>query len=87
MRGMTTVGLLLTAAGWGIAAPALAQEDFFKGKTITVLIGYAPGGTYDATARLLSRHMPHHLAGQPTMIPQNMAGEREIRPDPIQSDR
>lgn len=79
MRRMTMMGLLLTAAGWGIATPALAQQDFFKGKTITVLIGYAPGGTYDATARLLSRHMPNHLAGQPTMIPQNMAGAGSIK--------
>ncbi len=79
MRAMTTMGLLLTVAGWGIATPVLAQQDFFKGKTITVLIGYAPGGTYDATARLLSRHMPHHLAGQPTMIPQNMAGAGSIK--------
>jgi tripartite-type tricarboxylate transporter receptor subunit TctC len=79
MRRMTMMGLLLTAAGWGIAAPALAQEDSFKGKTITVLIGYAPGGTYDAIARLLSRHMPRHLAGQPTMIPTNMAGAGSIK--------
>ncbi len=79
MRRTTMVGLLLIAAGWGIAAPALAQEDFFRGKTITVLIGYAPGGTYDATARLLSRHMPRHLPGQPTMVPQNMAGAGSIK--------
>ncbi|HEY4134046.1 MAG TPA: tripartite tricarboxylate transporter substrate-binding protein [Alphaproteobacteria bacterium] len=82
--------LLAAACGAAFAFPAAAQstvaqptaaqaDDFFKGKTITVLIGYAPGGTYDATARLLSRYMPKHLAGNPTMVPQNMAGAGSIK--------
>lgn len=73
------IGLLLAAAVGAIAAPASAQEDLFKGKTISVLIGYAPGGTYDATARMLSRHMPNHIPGHPTMVPQNMAGAGSIK--------
>ena len=80
MKTSIRLGLLLTAVlSVAAAAPAVAQEDFFKGKTITVLIGYAAGGTYDATARLLSRHMPRHLPGQPTMVPQNMAGAGSIK--------
>lgn len=79
MRFGHLMGLLLVAAGSATAMPAASQEDFFKSKTITVYIGYAPGGTYDATARLLSRHMPHHLAGQPNMIPTNMAGAGSIK--------
>ena len=73
------IGLLLAAAVGAIATPASAQEDLFKGKTINVLIGYAPGGTYDATARMLSRHMPNHIPGRPTMVPQNMAGAGSIK--------
>jgi tripartite-type tricarboxylate transporter receptor subunit TctC len=72
-----TLGLL-AALSTGAAAPAAAQ-DAFKGKTIQVLIGYAPGGTYDATARLLSRHMPNHIPGHPNMVPQNMAGAGSIK--------
>jgi tripartite-type tricarboxylate transporter receptor subunit TctC len=73
------IGLLLAATACNFAAPAHAQEDLFKGKNIQVLIGYAPGGTYDATARLLSRHMPSHIPGHPTMVPQNMAGAGSIK--------
>lgn len=73
------MGLLLAATGCAIAMPASAQEDFFKGKSITVLIGYAPGGTYDATARLLSRHMLNHIPGHPTMVPTTMAGAGSIK--------
>jgi tripartite-type tricarboxylate transporter receptor subunit TctC len=73
------IGLLAAAAIGAFAVPASAQEDLFKGKTISVLIGYAPGGTYDATARMLSRHMPNHIPGRPTMVPQNMAGAGSIK--------
>ena len=58
------------------AAPASAQSvaDFYKGKTITVFIGYGPGGGYDLFARTISRHMPRHIPGNPTMLPVNMPG-------------
>ena len=58
---------------------AAAADDYFKGKKIDVLIGYSAGGTYDATARLLSRHMPKYIPGQPTMIPQNLPGSGSIK--------
>jgi tripartite-type tricarboxylate transporter receptor subunit TctC len=69
------VGTSLLATG----ASAQSVGDFYKGKNITVLIGYAPGGTYDATARLLSRHMPKHIPGNPTMIPSNLVGAGSIK--------
>jgi tripartite-type tricarboxylate transporter receptor subunit TctC len=53
--------------------------DFFKGKNITVLIGYAAGGTYDTTARLLSRHMARHIPGNPNIIAQNLPGSGGIK--------
>ncbi|MDO9440339.1 MAG: tripartite tricarboxylate transporter substrate-binding protein [Beijerinckiaceae bacterium] len=62
------------------AAGARADDaDFFKGKNITVLIGYAAGGTYDATARLLSRHMARHIPGNPNIIAQNLPGSGGIK--------
>lgn len=81
MTAKHVMGMLLVGSLVGMAAPATAQDgaDAFKGKNITVLIGYAPGGTYDATARLLSRHMPNHIPGHPNMIPQNMAGAGSIK--------
>ncbi len=56
------------------APPVLAQsaEDFYKGRQIMLIIGFAPGGGYDAYARLAGRHMGKQLPGSPTIVPQNM---------------
>lgn len=78
---IAAAALTVAAAAPILAEGAAAQSvaDFYKGKNITVLIGYAPGGTYDATARLLSRHMPKHIPGNPTMIPSNLVGAGSIK--------
>lgn len=62
-------------AGFGASA-ALAQSaaDFYRGKTVTVVVGYAPGGGYDIYSRLLARHIGDHIAGAPGVIVQNMPG-------------
>src|SRR5258706_2772766 len=57
----------LLAAG---IEPARA-EDFYKGKTITLLVGSAEGGGYDQYARLLARHMGKYLAGEPRIAVKN----------------
>jgi tripartite-type tricarboxylate transporter receptor subunit TctC len=59
-----------------LTAPAQAQSvaDFYKGKTITVIVGYSAGGGYDLYARALSRHMGKHLPGNPNFIVQNLTG-------------
>jgi len=52
-----------------------AQDgDFYRGKTITIVIPIGPGGAYDAYARILSRHFGKHLPGNPTIIARNMPG-------------
>jgi tripartite-type tricarboxylate transporter receptor subunit TctC len=56
-----------------LAAPVSAQ-NFYAGKTITIYAGYASGSTYDAHARWLARHMKRLVAGDPTVIVQNMPG-------------
>jgi tripartite-type tricarboxylate transporter receptor subunit TctC len=57
-------------------SPARAQsvEDFYKGKTISFVIGYSPGGGYDTYARLVARFMGDHIPGKPTIVPRNMPG-------------
>ena len=50
--------------------PAVA-EDFYKGKTITLLVGSAEGGGYDQYARLLARHMGRYIAGEPGIVVKN----------------
>jgi len=62
-----------------VSAHAETPEQFFSGKNINVSIGYAAGGTYDATARLLTRHMPRHIPGRPNMVAQNMPGSGGIK--------
>ena len=57
---------------------AAAQSSPYAGKTITLVVGYKPGGGYDATARLLARHLPNHIRGKPTVIVQNMPGGNSI---------
>jgi tripartite-type tricarboxylate transporter receptor subunit TctC len=75
--GMTGVCVALLAAQF----PARAQsvEDFYRGKTISVLIGFSVGGGYDLYARHLARHIGKHIPGKPTMLPQNMAGAGSLR--------
>ena len=76
-QSMTALVIGLAAAG-GAQAQSAGGEPF-AGKSITVLIGYAAGGTYDATARLLARHMGRHVPGAPVMVPQNMPGSGGIK--------
>ena len=55
-------------------SPAAAQDDFYRGKTITIIIPIGPGGAYDAYARLLTRHFGKQIPGNPTIIARNMPG-------------
>ena len=60
------------------ALPLTAGAQNFAGKTVTIVVGYKAGGGYDATARLLARHLPKHIPGKPTVIVQNMPGANSI---------
>jgi tripartite-type tricarboxylate transporter receptor subunit TctC len=68
--------MLLSAVVLSAVVPANADpiEDFYRGKTLRMLIGYGPGGGYDLYARLVAEFLPKHLPGQPTIVPQNMPG-------------
>jgi len=56
--------------------PARAQgvADFYRGRTVTVVIGFSVGGGYDLYARLLARHLGRHIPGEPNVVPQNREG-------------
>jgi tripartite-type tricarboxylate transporter receptor subunit TctC len=64
------VGLL--SAEQAIAADAIA--DFYKGKTVTISVGYTPGGGYDVYTRAVARHIGKHIPGNPNIVVQNMPG-------------
>jgi tripartite-type tricarboxylate transporter receptor subunit TctC len=59
-----------------LAPPAWAadENDYYRGKTITIVVPIGPGGAYDAYARLVSRHLGKHISGNPTIIARNMPG-------------
>lgn len=56
------------------ATPALAQESFYKGKTISIYVGFAPGGGSDLWARFMARHWGKFIPGEPGVVVQNMPG-------------
>ncbi|MGE5539791.1 MAG: Bug family tripartite tricarboxylate transporter substrate binding protein [Gemmatimonas sp.] len=58
------------------AAPAFAQSgsDFYKGKTVYLWIGEAPGGDYDTWGRLVAAHIKDHIPGEPSIVAQNVEG-------------
>src|SRR3954470_22280554 len=55
-------------------AQAAGADEFYRGKTITIVTSTGPGGTYDLVARLIARHMPRHVPDTPSMVVQNMPG-------------
>jgi tripartite-type tricarboxylate transporter receptor subunit TctC len=73
--GTFIAGIFLALSGLAPStAAADAVADFYRGKTISMVIATAPGGDYDLRARLISRHMGRHIPGNPTIVPRNMPG-------------
>ena len=66
----------LVAGGQANAQPV---ADFYRGKTVAMLIGYTSGGGYDLYARVLSKHLGRHIPGNPLVVPQNMPGAGSLR--------
>jgi tripartite-type tricarboxylate transporter receptor subunit TctC len=71
----------LCAAAFGVSVLLSAQgvradgaADFYKGKTVSIYIGFSAGGTYDLFGRLVARHLGKHVPGTPTIIAQSMPG-------------
>ncbi len=66
--------LVLALAAASAGAQTAGEAEFYQGKTITLITSTGVGGTYDVVARLIARHMPRHIPGDPTIIVQNMPG-------------
>ena len=67
--------VLLAIAGLAVQ-PAQAQsvEDFYKGKTVSIIVGGSPGGGFDTLARAIGRHIGRHIPGNPAIVARNMPG-------------
>jgi tripartite-type tricarboxylate transporter receptor subunit TctC len=63
---------------FGQAATADDVADFYKGKTVTLYLGYPPGGAYDIYARLIGRHMTRHMPGNPQFIVRHKPGAASL---------
>ncbi|OGP25605.1 MAG: hypothetical protein A2038_06065, partial [Deltaproteobacteria bacterium GWA2_57_13] len=75
-RAYITLAILFTFGAW--VAPAPAQESFFKGKTMRIVVGFSAGGGFDTYSRAIGRHMGKHIPGNPTIIVENMTGAASI---------
>lgn len=80
-----TIPFMALAAGaagsvaFGPAAQADAIADFYKGRNLTILVGYGAGGGYDTTSRMFAKHLSRHVPGNPTVIVQNMPGAGSMK--------
>jgi tripartite-type tricarboxylate transporter receptor subunit TctC len=80
-RGKQRAFLIAALVSW-LAGPAFAQsavEDFYRGKQLTLIVGYGPGGGYDITARLVARYLGKYIPGNPAVVVQNMPGAGSMR--------
>ena len=57
-----------------VAAPQASADDFYKGKTLTFVVGFSAGGGFDTYTRLIARHFGKHLPGNPTVVVENRTG-------------
>src|SRR5579871_3323893 len=76
---MRCAWLLLASLALAAQARADAVADFYKGRTVTLIVGYGPGGGYDLFARLMARHLGRYIPGNPTIVVQNMPGAGSLR--------
>jgi tripartite-type tricarboxylate transporter receptor subunit TctC len=74
MKTSVKVRAFASATALAALASGACAQDFYKGKTVTMLIPSSAAGGYDTYARLLARHIGQHLPGRPDVVPQNMPG-------------
>jgi len=67
------------AAGTQPARAQNAVADFYRGKTVTLTVGYSSGGGYDTYARIVARHLGKHIPGNPQIVVQNAPGAGSMR--------
>ncbi|HEU4637487.1 MAG TPA: hypothetical protein VFS84_01440, partial [Candidatus Binatia bacterium] len=74
MKQGMVIGLLVLLSSFYFGSVSLvsAQESFYKGKSIRLIVGSTPGGFYDRWARFFARYMPKYIPGNPEIAVQNM---------------
>ena len=75
LLAVTSLGFFATAS----CVAAQPVESFYRGRTVSILIGVGPGGGNDAWARTVGKHIAGHIPGNPTIVPQNMPGAAGLK--------
>lgn len=76
---------LLPVGALAGASPVCAQSassspaEFYKGRNVSIIVGFSPGGSFDLYARTVSRHIGRHIPGNPTVVVQNMPGAGSLK--------
>src|SRR5580692_11048213 len=81
MRVFSFAAVIAACASLAIFGPhpARAEDDFYSGKTIQMLIGFSSGGGYDLYGRTVARYLGRHIPGNPQVLPQNMPGAGSLK--------
>ena len=74
MRRYVRLIALALAAGWVLPANAQPAADFYKGKSLAMVVSTSSGGGYDTMARAIARHLGRHLPAEPNILVRNMPG-------------
>jgi tripartite-type tricarboxylate transporter receptor subunit TctC len=79
-RSRFALSLLALVPALAHTGPSRADAvvDFYKGRTVTIVVGYSAGGGYDLYARALARHFGEHIPGHPTVVVSNMPGAGSV---------
>jgi tripartite-type tricarboxylate transporter receptor subunit TctC len=77
VHSVACLSAMLLAFGGPVHAQPVAE--FYRGKTVTILVGFTAGGGYDVYARLLGRHIGRHIPGNPSVVVQNMPGAGSLK--------
>jgi tripartite-type tricarboxylate transporter receptor subunit TctC len=78
---MIRIVLAVACLAFALIRPAQAQsvEEFYRGKTVSLVIGFSVGGGYDLYGRHVARYLGRHIPGNPTILPQNMPGAGSLK--------
>ena len=74
--GAAFAGVLTLAA---VPAGAQTPEQFYQGKTLTIMLGHPPGGSYDLYARIAANHLKKHIPGNPNILVEHRPGGGGVR--------
>jgi tripartite-type tricarboxylate transporter receptor subunit TctC len=75
---MKLLMIIFVSLVWFFANAPSYGASFYEGKTITIVVGYKPGGGYDRYARLIAKYLPKYIPGNPGAIVQNMPGASSV---------